>query len=277
MWYSILGETKFNKTSLVNMHLADSWRDYKYIETENKSEFDMIFNNYYNPEEQTCFDSYFDHITNDVTNKLQKKHKFPIYTIQSYFKFSNNKYDKTEIFAEFLNPSNLPKYKPNFNKKEFQDIYYKLYWYPVEIINSRELQLHSGISNFISTLVGNITLHNPKTSEFLKIIVAKFIHPTNNKNKNAYSYGVLIDTKSTAGHYYSGWKIYLDVCTDYSGFSNAEHKKAEKIIQENLEKNKIELRELTIPLDRFTNFANTFILDNKQKRNIDNCQVSQGC
>jgi hypothetical protein len=127
--------------------------------------------------------------------------------------------------------------------------------------------LHNGIAAFNTMLAGTVELYNPKQSEFAKVVVARFTHPLKiNKNKsgNNYSYGILIDTKSAANHYSSGWIIYQDACGDWSGFSGSEHKACEALIKKYKREGKITLRELTIPLEDFKEYTNKYILDHKQ-------------
>jgi hypothetical protein len=257
LWLQLLGEKEFNQTHLVNIHLAVSWRDYKYIEKEKSEDpiFDDIFNQEFNLEEQTSFDSYFYWIRDEITNPLHNKYKTDIYTIESYFKFQPHGYDKQAVFSTLL--------KQKEQKNEFKlswdaQIQKCLLWYPFEIVNSGESTLFQGITSFNTFLAGTITLHDSNKSEFSKIVVAKFTHPhPDSQVKNDYSYGVLLDSKSAAGHNCSGWTIFQDACGDYSGFSGREHKSTEKLIQKYLKDKKMELRELSIPLEKFNDFTNS--------------------
>ena len=264
LWYQLLGRHVFNQTNLKTMHLADSWRDYKYICAENPEDpVSNMFNREFRLEEQTSFDSFFYWIKKEVTDPLSDKHGIPVYTIDDHFQFVAKGYDKRSLFGDLLDANNIQEVTPNMGLSD--QIVERLYWYPFEIVNARESQMHHGISSFNTMLAGTVALHNPKVSGLPKVMVAKFIHPrSKDKNKNDYSYGILIDTKSAAGHYSSGWVIYQNVCGDYSGFSGSEHKSSEKLISKYAKQDKIELRELTITLKKFTEFTNEYVKDKKE-------------
>jgi hypothetical protein len=182
--------------------------------------------------------------------------------IDIYFRFSNENYNKKEIFSELLNNVNT---KEHLTLTEEEKIEQLLYWYPYELVDAEKTGMFYGIPSFNTLLAGTVAIHKPKHSEFSKVIAAKFTHPHPDTNeKNDYSYGILIDSKSAAGHYSSGWVIFQNACGDYSGFSGSEHRTTEKLLAEYKTKGKIELRELTIPLHKFKEFTNKSIFDNKQ-------------
>lgn len=269
LWYQLLGENEFNQTHLTKLHLADSWRDYKYIEKEKPEDsvFDNIFNQEFNLDEQTSFDSYFYWIKKEITDPLHNQYKIYIYTIESYFKFQPHGYHKQALFSGLLEAK---KQKNEVKLNWDAQIQKCLYWYPFEIVNARESQMHHGIPSFNTMLAGTTTLHNSTNSEFSKIIAAKFTHPhTGSKTKHDYSYGILVDSQSAAGHYYSGWVIYQNACGDYSGFSGSEHKSTEELIQKYLKDEKIELRELSIPLEKFIDFTNQYTKSETERSIIE--------
>lgn len=264
LWYQLLGPDEFNKTHLTGIHLADSWRKYKYIEKE-KSEDPVrdIFNREFNLEEQTSFDSYFYWIQREITNPLHDQYGIAVHAIDDQFQFNPKGYNKQSLFGDLLDEKNIPQEDQKMGWPD--QIKERLYWYPFEIVDTRVSQMHHGIPSFNTMLAGTVALHNPKESEFSKVIVAKFTHPhAGYKAKNDYSYGILVDTKSAAGHYSSGWVIYQNACGDYSGFYGSEHKSSEKLIAKYLRSGKIELRELSIPLKKFTEFTDEYVLDQEQ-------------
>ncbi|MBK9284373.1 MAG: hypothetical protein IPM51_08625 [Sphingobacteriaceae bacterium] len=268
--FQLMGEEFYNKTAIQQMHLTDSWRDYKYLEKEKTGDpmIDMM-NEEFELKEQTCFDSYFYHIQNEITHPLSDKYKVEPHRINDYFRFSKKNYDK-KIFTNFLKEQTL---KKSTEKLSWEDqIKTTLYWYTFELVDSRNSQMHHGISAFITMLAGTVAIHKPKQSEFAKVVVARFTHPVKidkNKKGNNFTYGILVDTKSTADHYSSGWIIYQDACGDWSGFSGSQHKKCEALIKKYKREGKITLRELTIPLENFKEFTNKYILDHKQLSILD--------
>ncbi|MGB3467447.1 MAG: hypothetical protein WBA74_19335, partial [Cyclobacteriaceae bacterium] len=102
---------------------------------------------------------------------------------------------------------------------------------------------------------GMAGLHTPEKSEFSKVIVARFRHRSE-KHKDFFSYGILVDVVSTAGYYMSGWIIFYEACSNYSGTSNALHKSAERLIAKYQQQGILEVRELTIALRKFLEFLN---------------------
>jgi hypothetical protein len=255
LWYQILGEEVFNQTSLINLHKADSWRDYKYKKTEQDlgdSQFDF-FGEGFDLREQSNLDSYFYRISNEITEPLSHQYGFQIYRINEYFQLYN--YSKKAFLSNLLHKEEL---EDVFLKLSWEDkILNRLYWYPLEVINSRNSQMHFGIPSFNTMLAGTVSIHNKEQSEFSKVIVAKFIHPCGIDSNN-FSYGILIDGISAAGHSYSGWVIYKDVCADWSGFSKSEYKTTERLIKKYKKERKIEVREMVISLMKFTEIINKY-------------------
>lgn len=262
IWNEILGN-KFIETHLVSLHLADSWRNYKYIKSRNDSDTTIdMFNREFKLEEQSSIDSYFYRIKDEVTDLLSDKYGFSIFTIDSHFQFNSSLYNKHELFSVLLEP--IDHMTISMSLKE--QINERLLGYPFSIINTRKVAIHLGTPSFNTMLAGTVALHNTNVSPFTRIFVCKFIHPHPSDNKkNDFSYGVLVDAKSAAGHFSSGWLLYQDTCSDYSGFSGSEYKSSEKLISKYLEENKIELRELTIPLDEFKKFTSESEMDFKEK------------
>lgn len=265
LWFQILGETKFQNTQLTKLHLSQSWSDYIYHKKPT-SEIE-IFNRSFDLEKQTCFDSFFYWIQKEITDPLQKEFGFPIYQIDHHFHFQPENYNKT-VFSVLSKTENSEKSQSQLSIDE--RISETLYWYPMEIIRSREALIHHGIPSFNTMLAGTVALHDPDKSPFEQVIIAKFTHPhQKDKTKNDYSFGILVDSKSAAGHYSSGWVIYRDVCGDYSGFSRSELRECEHLISSYKKLNKIELRELNLSLEIFTEFTNRYTSDHKLESIIE--------
>jgi len=68
-----------------------------------------------------------------------------------------------------------------------------------------------------------------------------------------YSYGILIQAYGTIADY-SGWLIFFDCATDYSGFGGTLHYEAEKFIEKFLDDGKIEIKEEIIDLETFKKY-----------------------
>ncbi len=250
VWSEVLSYKKYKSTSLINLHKSDSWRKYITYNTAPKDATgaERIFGEHFELEKQTCFDSYFYRIQKEIIRPLEKKYKKDITQAYNFFTYNGGKYVKKNIFGNLLTKNSIN--VPLINLSDSEKIEQILYWYPVEVMNTTQNQMYNGIPAFNTLLAGTLTLYNRKNSEFKKVIACKFIHPFE-ENKNDFSYGILIDSASSAGHYCSGWMLFYDCCGDYSGFSGSEHKMAEKLIDKYLKQNKLELRELVINKQAF--------------------------
>lgn len=259
LWFNILGENEFNNTALHKMNTVNSWCDYIYIDEASENDLFMLMNNRFELEKQTCLDSYFYWIKEQVVEPIEKKYNFQLYSFDNEIKYSLEKYSK-DNFVSLLDSSIVPKLQLSYNDK----IENLLLWYPVEIIPADKKSLHLGIPSFNTMVAGTVALHG-KGSEFSKIRIARFIHPdTKNITQKNYSYGILIDTQSAAGYYSSGWVIYQNACIDNSGFSSDEHQSVEKLLTKYEEQKLIDISSLTISLDEFIKFTNQHLLDNKE-------------
>jgi hypothetical protein len=251
LWNQLVGDKKFNSTHLSKIHLADSWNTYKYTDPINKSNSINLDDNNFNLDEQTNFDCHYYWIEKEIIKPLSNKNKVFVTEIDSYFGFSDLNYNRDSLFGALLDKSKLKPMEINWEERIEQC----LYWYPFEIVNSNEAMMFFGVSSFNTMLAGTVALHKHKDSELPKIIVARFTHPSARVGENDYSYGILIDSKSAAGHHINGWIIFQNVCSNYSGFSNTHYKSAEKLIRDYMRTDKLDLRELTIPLAQFQAFT----------------------
>lgn len=249
LWFTVLGNKKFHKTSLKSIHKADSWKKYTYIKTKrHKGEYNPFFDNYYEIETQTCLDSYFERIKEEIIIPIEIKFKIDILRLDEFYSETGEIYSGV-IFKHLLkNRENQKSDKPlPINDKLDMD----LYWYPLEVFKPG--QIHNGVSAFITLLAGTVALQKNER-EFDTVHVSKFIHPIG-ENKNDYSYGILIDTFAAARHYDSGWLLYYDCCSDHSGFSGSEYKRAEEIIKQYKKMNLISLREISVEKNVFEKYV----------------------
>lgn len=252
LWHEILGAEFFQSTHLAFLHEVDSWKQYKYIEIQNYD--DVLFSltaDSFNLEEQQCLDSYFYWVQKEVTSKLEVTFGFPIYSIYQYLEVRKRR----EGFSEyFKNLTQILYHRRKNALSTEQKIKEVLFWYPFEIVDTIRADSFFGASAFNTMLIGIASLFNSEQSELPKVVVARFIHPSKEKGKYDYSYGILIDTKSASYHFHYGWIIYKDVCCNYSGFANGERKKIEEIITTYYNQRIVEVRELTITMKDFDCF-----------------------
>lgn len=255
VWYKVLGKKKYRPSCLANLHTADSWKTYIYGEPEISGEIDMLLlSKEYELAKQTCLDSYFDRIKEEIIRPAERKYSSDISFLDGYWDFSSKATDK-KYFSNLLN-----KDESGINICEMNDadkIEESLFWLPLEVVDASSGSSHNGVAAFNTMLAGTVALFR-KSSEYKKCHVAKFKHSQPDTG-STYSYAILVDTKSAADHYHSGWLIYYDCCNDYSGFSSSQYRSAEKLIAKYLQEGKLEIRELEIDLKSFTNFVSHYL------------------
>lgn len=106
----------------------------------------------------------------------------------------------------------------------------KLLWYDVNVLDTQKLSIFNGVPAFLATIVGSTQL-----SRIFKVqseTAAKvFKHPTGRKGESDYSYRILRRSLSSSGTDYSGWLIFYDCATDYSGFGGSLFAEAEHVVK----------------------------------------------
>ncbi|WNY22875.1 hypothetical protein MmiHf6_01630 [Methanimicrococcus hongohii] len=220
LWKVLLGDD-YKNTCIEEIHNATLWakqydEDLNLIEKpgitinnfSNKIS-DIIFN-----QKNDIFDSFF---------KMKKKD-------QKYY--SILKRVQSNSFSD-------PKFKMN------EKIDQMLLWYKVDLLGSSRSDVFNGIKTFCQLLIGSVEFRKRnKNSD--KTIIRKFIHPNEKTEGNDYTYGILIESRSILADY-SGWLLFFDSCTDYSGLGGSEHMFAETIIDELINRDLVELKELVVP------------------------------
>lgn len=277
-WWVLLGSKKFNTTSLIKLHLASSWKIYRHHKKKKNEDPNELDNPFFKEKRldlkfQKCLDSYFYRVSNEITNPLDKKYKLPLYSIQDHFKFNFQNFNRDILFHDLLKSIDSPTRIGKLSKEEA--ILEKLSWYPFEIIDTNLINMHLGPPSFNTLLAGSVALFKKRKSEFPRVLVTKFIHPLEkNSDKKDYSFGILIDTMSAASENSSGWIIFQDACSNYSGFAHHQYQTTQSLIDKYIKQEKIELRELTISLSEFRKFTgNSTLLRKESFSFFSNSQV----
>ncbi|MBI2268782.1 MAG: hypothetical protein HYU69_00320 [Bacteroidetes bacterium] len=250
IWHKIVGEKVYRKTSLRLMHRALSWRKYVYLkQPKGLSHMEQILNQRFDLKRQTSLDSYFYRIKHEIITPTERKYDFDILSAENFFKTNDKRFQK-KIFKKLLSSKGMADPYSTLSMEE--KIEMLLYWHPL-LVFEEGAAMHNGIPAFITLLAGTIALRK-NTRTFRKVIVCKFVHPLDEK-RNDYSYGILIDSKAAAGHYYNGWLLYYDCCGDHSGFSGSEQKRAEEIIQKYKRNGRLQLREMSVDKGLFKKYV----------------------
>ncbi|MGB7533932.1 MAG: hypothetical protein WA977_13320 [Halobacteriota archaeon] len=156
------------------------------------------------------------------------------------------------LVNEFLKREGLgaPKYLKATNDKKLKKkkLDYLFLWYGVNVLDTQRLTEFNGVPAFISTLIGNVELSRIFRSGekvcVLRFKHPRFKHPVTGVQGYDYSYGILNQAFGSFGLTdYSGWLIFFDCATDYSGFGGSLRRHAEAFIEKFLEDEKIEIKE----------------------------------
>lgn len=170
---------------------------------------------------------------------------------------SSDKFNKS-LISEFLRRDELknPRYLETTDNKERmrKKLDYLFLWYDVNVLNTQKLTVFNGVPAFISTLIGNVELNRIFGSDE-KVLALRFKHPVEGVQGYDYSYGILIQAFSNIGIAdYSGWLIFFDCATDYSGAGGVLHDESEIFIEKFLDEEKIEIKEDIVDKERFKKY-----------------------
>jgi len=258
LWYELLKEN-FNKICLKNLHKAEIIYQKETKEMAKEPPFIPVSKRQQKNLLEICkkwlaIDMFFPKIREEIIKPLEQKLKVTI-GFNSILLLKKPVYYK-KLFGKLLSKVEEPQYLTKNDKKSLKKkLDYILLWYPhVEILDTMGMEVFNGVPAFITTLTGAIELKRIfKVKE--KVFVARFKHPTLGPNKNNYSYGILIEAFGSTGITdYSGWLIFFNCCTDYSGFGSSEHMLAETFIDIYQKRGQIEVREITIDKEIFLEF-----------------------
>lgn len=249
LWFILLGKEKFCKSCVKALHRASeiySKKSEEYINIEvgllPEQKREKEIKKLSKLKEWYALDAFFGKIKDEIVEPLERELGLnltfePLLTIE--------KTDK-KIFSKFLSKERLkdPEYLTKRKKKK-KDIKkwldYKLLWYEVEVLDTQKLLVFNGVPAFISILLGSVQLQQDKV--FIKV----FKHPVKGVNGYDYSFGILIPVFGTSGLTdYSGWLIFFDCATDYSGFGGSLFVQAKVFIDKLKEDKKIEIGEIIV-------------------------------
>lgn len=253
LWYILLGEQKFLNSSLKNLHIAHEI--YPLEEGENFSSFGFKPTR----RKKDCWaslDRFFGIIKSEIIEHLEDELKN-----ESNF---NKLFDSLLVCQNFnknLINEYLVKYKLKdpeyFSKEDKKSVYKKLdyyfMWYEVDVLDGSKASIFNGIPAFTSILIGNIEKKRHLANEE-EIFVLRFKHRVGERCYD-YSYGILIEAFGSIGiSDYSGWLIFLDCATDYSGFGGSLHYGAETCIENYLNEGLIKIKEVTVDKNVFIDY-----------------------
>ncbi|MFY1111180.1 MAG: hypothetical protein AB3K77_05805 [Methanosarcinaceae archaeon] len=256
LWYVLLGEDGFSKSSLKYLHEAhkeypEEVRKTSYFHTAilgyDSKQLSLV-NNWYS------LDKFFEIIRKEI---IQPKNEEVNINFGSEPLLIINKNINKDIFGRYVivdgleEPSYLSRNDEESIKKKLD---YFFLWYHVDVLETHQSLVFNGTSAFESILIGSVEKNKYFEIEE-NILVLRFKHPTKNVNGYDYSYAILIQAFGNTGLTdYSGWLVFLECATDYSGFGGSLHYSTESIIRKYEEENRIKVKEICIDSNSFKEY-----------------------
>lgn len=152
--------------------------------------------------------------------------------------------------------------EPNyFSKTDYASIKkqldYHLYWYDFSLVDSCGYGGFNGVPAFISILFGYCKLREINGVD-KPVVVRVFKHPELTDGQFRYSFGVLVEMigSFTDG---SGWLIFNDCATDFSGTGSLRLHEANSVIEALVFKGQVEAESLEVDQNNF----NRYLAENK--------------
>jgi len=144
-----------------------------------------------------------------------------------------------------------------FNKTDYNSIKkqldYQLFWYNFSLVDSCGYGTFNGVPAFISILYGYSKLRT-KNGNKSPIRVVIFKHPENDlKDENRYSFGALVELYGTISDS-SGWLIFNECATDFSGQGSIFERQAYQIIEELESKGLVDVSTYVVDLRVFKKY-----------------------
>jgi hypothetical protein len=235
IWFSLLEKEIYEKT-VSDMHQVKDWARPDFIEIDENGHLTETKN------KKDFLDGYYSIVNEHIVSPMM--HDLKVHSIFLDLLKIDRMIPK-ETFSILL--SRKPK-NPIISEKEALNA--KLFWYPAEVLEGKHV--FNGVPAFIAILSGLVESRRMlKITQ--KVFVARFKHPEHPDGYN-YSYGILIEAVSNFLSDYSGWLIFYDCATDYSGFGGYEQSVAETFFSFYKKQNIIEEIEVVIQKEIFLKY-----------------------
>ncbi len=263
LWFILLGANRFEESCIKNLHRAPEIYSEEIEDQELRkffAEFEQISEKGLKKtgkeklsqiKEWLALDKFFWKIEMEIMAPIEKEIRMKL-TIDPLLLLE--KVDKS-IYRELLSRDNIedPEYLHKNDKKSIKkQLDYNLLWYEVNTLDIKGVTIFSGVPAFINTLLGAIGLKEYYGIDE-KVLVRIFRHPTPERGKYDYSFGIIIGAYSEISDY-SGWLIFFNCATDYSGFGGSLYRRTEHFIRKFSEKGLIEVKEFLIDKNVFREY-----------------------
>ena len=189
-----------------------------------------------------ALDRFFAIINEEIIIPMEDQIKFDVRfnpLLKVTHRFNKNLFNRFLLTDQLKNPKYLE--TTNDNRLLEKKLDYLFHWYDINVLDTQKLTVFNGVPSFISTLIGNVEL-NRIFGHDETVLVLRFKHPVKDIHGYDYSYGIFIQAFGSTGLTdYSGWLIFFDCATDYSGFGGLLHTQAEVIIDKFLETSDVKI------------------------------------
>ena len=269
LWFCLLGPTKFqefcvkdlhrsdeihfkNEDKTINIKLGSSYEDSEieeYQESEEairRVEWDRVHNKW------KTIDQFFNKVRSEMIRPLEVKIGRMGGLGKGFLKLENFDKDlfKNLITNEVEDAPYMTKTDEESMKKRIES---ELLWYPISVLSAAQTFTFNVAFSFVSMLRGLVDISREQ-DEDSKITVKIFKHPAHGvENGYDYSFGIKVGVGGFISDS-SGWLIFHDCATDYSGSGGQYHQMCMNEIENHKEENAVEAEELIFENEIFTKF-----------------------
>ncbi|MCC6003780.1 MAG: hypothetical protein LM590_05505 [Thermofilum sp.] len=256
LFFNLLDKDSFEQLMLKNMHNPSSIFSGETLENLFSGIISSKIlknnkNNFVSSSEWLALDNFFLVIEFKIIRPFEAKLGIDL-GFNTLFVLAPGSVDKS-VFKLFLSEKS-PQSPQYLYKKDRESLKkkldYHLLWYKVHVLHGA-FSTFSGVPAFIPTLLGLVEL-SKQFGDKQKVKVKIFKHPVG-PNQNYYSFAVLIPS-STLNFDLSGWLVYYNCATDFSGFGGSLYIEAKRIIDELISKDLVEAEEISIDKEIFKEY-----------------------
>lgn len=199
-------------------------RSDKYLKTLNDEK-----NRLFKPKNWFALDMFFGIIQKEIIEPIKKQTEMKS-VLYGFLKIKGNinkKFVEKFLATDGLkNPEYLVKNDNKYLKKRLDCFFL---WYQANVLDTQKLSVFNGVPAFTSALIGCVH-KNKYFRNRDEIFILRFKHPVEGIRGFDISYGLLIEGLGGLVDY-SGWLIFFDCATDYSGFGGSLYAEAEMFIK----------------------------------------------
>lgn len=227
IWYQTLTHVP---SSIRDLHKVKVWRDKrpptKAFDFGEHNLADLLDNRKVDLRKQKDLESYFWRIKHQIIDPLSKKYKSDIvHTTNNSFRLH------TRGQKSALQPLLLP--SRSQNKKAVSDTLSELFfWYPTEYFNDSKNHDYIGVTNLITLISGALYLRKEhKYKDKIQVIRFKHRETAIEREAHDYSFAILLRTQLGQNFFESGWIVFFNCCSDYSGFAGSQLIQVEEMLE----------------------------------------------